>query len=541
MCSRHALLLLAAGMVAAASVQGAGLRFVREGLVVDGAAPERPGEFRVNGAAVQSVRLPGGAAWLLEAPWAPRAETRVEWPGGSATATAPLRPAPWVRWSKEWPSAPWLDTAAADEATALAISPGSERLAAGSQQGRLAVFSLTDGATQWSLQRAGRVIKQVVFDSEGQRLYVGEQGAEGRLAAYDLAQPGTDALWVLDAAGDLGSGPTADPADPYAWVTQPGAYRMAALGGDLLAAMSRSWNEGGRRQARSRLYRIDGATGALRWAWPAEGAQAGLLTWFALDAPGGRLAVPVQTPMGASSEDVRPSEIVVLDLATGRPVARVALEPVPPYPVAALWRGLGLQAGGGGVAVTSDDGRAFLWRQDGGTLRSTARLRLVEPVRVGGITVTATNGALATTAAGPIFATGPTYVPPEFGGGGEPTLDHPRGNTLYAHDWAGRPRWVWRMDNDLQGLASDRAGHWLAVAEGAERAQTAARFHGVALLDLRADDAERAVFRWPLEGRPVYGALDLSADGHWLAVAEAPRKIAGEARPHGAARLHLVR
>jgi hypothetical protein len=279
----------------------------------------------------------------------------------------------------------------------------------------------------------------------------------------------------------------------------------------------------------------------VRWAYPANGAQSGVLSWFAVDAPGGRLVLPVQAPMGAAAAEVRPTEVVVLDLAAGSPLARAVIDPIPPYPVAAMWRGLALQPGGGAVAATSDDGRAFLWRQDRAALRPAAQLRLVEPVRLGGITVTATTGSLAATAAGPVFATGPTYVPPEFGGGGEPALDHPRGNTLYAHDWQGRPLWVWRMDNDLQGLDTDRAGRWLALAQGAERPQTAGRFQGLALLDSRAGGAERAVYRLPLEGRPAFGTLALSGDGRWLAVAESPRRLAGEARPRGTARLHLVR
>jgi outer membrane protein assembly factor BamB len=423
----------------------------------------------------------------------------------------------------------------------VAFAPQGTRLAAGSQQGRVEVFAVAGGASAWSLQRPGRVIKQVAFDASGERLYVGEQGPEGRVAAYALTASGGEPLWALDTAQDLGAAAPADPRDPYAWVTQPGAYRLLRVGGDVLAAFSRSWSEAGQRHARSRLYRLDGETGSLRWAYPAEGAQPGILPWFALDAAGGRLALPVQSPTGAAAGEIRATEVVLLDLATGRPVARRPIEPIPPYPVAGIWRGLALQPGGGGVAVSSEDGRAFLWRQDAGALQPVTELRLVEPVRLGGIPLAATNGTLAATADAVIFATGPTYVPPEFGGGGEPTLDHPRGNTLYAHDWRGKPRWVWRMDNDLQGLAGDSAGRWLAVAQGAERPQTAGRFHGVALLDLQADTAGRAVFRLPLEGRPVYGAMALSGDGRWLAVAEAPRSSAGEARPHGAARLHLVR
>jgi outer membrane protein assembly factor BamB len=530
--------------VLAASVHAASLRFVREGVIVSGANLERATDFRADGRVVPAARLPGEQGWLLEWAWTARATVRVAWqgqPAGAVTATAPLRPAPWVRWAAAWPPAEWIRTGAADETTALAFAPDGERLAAGSQQGRIAILAARDGAIQWSLQRPGRVIKQVAFSGDGARLYVGEQGPEGRLAAYDLAQPAAAPLWTFDASQDLGSKGITDPKDPYGWVTQPGAYRVAVVGSDLVAAFSRSWDEGGQRRARSRLYRVDGATGAVRWAYPADGAQPGILTWFALDPAGQRVLLPLQSPRGASGAELRTSQVVLLDLGTGRAIAHADIAPVAPYPAAGLWRGLALQPGGSAVAATTEDGRAFLWQAGGGTLAPLHALRLVEPVQLGGVTVTATNGALAATAQEVIFATGPTYVPPEFGGGGEPSVNHPHGNTLFAHDWRGRPRWVWRLDNDLQGLAVDAAGHWLAVTQGAEQAQPPAAFQGVALLDLRAAAADRVVYRLPLEGRPVYGATAFSPDGRWLALAETPRRIAGQAQPRGANRLLLVR
>jgi hypothetical protein len=529
------------GAPGTAAADPATLRFVRAGVLVEGAGLERAGDFRVNGRLTESASVPGG--WLLEWPWLPRRPVHVTWAGtmpGAVTATAPLRPAPWMRWSVPWPPADLLSTAAADEATVLAVSPRGGRMAAGSQQGRIAILSLADGTASWSVQRPGRVIRQLGFDPGGTRLYVGEQGPEGRLAAYAVTGKPGSTLWTFDAARDLGSA-VGDPHDPYAWVTQPAAYRVQALGQDVLVAFSRSWSEGGNRRGRSRLYRIDGISGTVRWAFPADSPQRGILTWFAVDRAEGRAVLPVQSPMGAQGEERRPTEVILVDLVTGLPIARRTIQPAPPYPVAAMWRGLALAPEGHTVAATTDDGRAFLWQEQHGALEAITELSLVAPVTLGGVTVTATNGSLAATARQVIFATGPTYVPPEFGGGGEAALNHPRGNTLYAYDWHGRPQWIWRLENDLQGVEADATGHWLAVAQGGERPQPEGSAQGLAVLDLQAGDAERLVYRFPLAGRPVYGALAVSADGRSIALAEAPRRVTGDARPRGATRLHLLR
>lgn len=535
---------LAFSLLLAAPAPGATLRFVRTGVVAAGAGLEQAVDFRANGVPVPAIRLPNGAGWLLEWEWPPRAPVRVTWRGatpGSVEETAPLRPAPWVHWSLAWPPAPWLGTGAADEATAIAFSPNGALLAAGSQQGRVTVLDARDGAERWGLHRPGRVIKHLAFAPEAARLYVGEQGPEGRLAAYDVTAASGAPLWVFDAAGDLGRSPPADPKDPYAWVTQPGAYRVVTLGSDVLAAFSRSWNEGGYRRARSRLYRLEGATGRVRWAFPAEGAQAGILTWFAVDAATGRVLAPLQSPAGAHPEEQRETRVALLDLATGRALAQAAIPAVAPYPSAGMWRGLALEPGGSRLAATTDDGRAFFWRADGPAPAPLATPRLVEPVRLGGVTLLATTGTLAATRHAVIVATGPTYIPPELGGGGEPSIAHPHANTLFAHDWSGIQRWAWRLENDLQNAEADAAGRWLAVTQGTERPQPPEAFHGLTLLALGAGSTGRVVYRLPLEGRPVYGALAFAPDGRWLALAEAPRRPAGQARTRGVHRLLLVR
>jgi hypothetical protein len=529
------------------------LTFVRGGVVVSGPEAARGRDFRVNGRPAPSEALPGGDGRLVEADWAPRAALDVSWrptPAGPErpariSGRAPLRPVPWPWRVLSWPPAGSL-AGAPDTASALAFSADGRLLALGSEQGRLAVYA-QDGPARLQAFRPGRYIKHLAFDPAGGRLYAGEQGAEGRLAAYDVPAgpaPG-DArpVWTFDSAADLGRSPPPEPGDPYGWVNQPGAYRVLAVGGDVLAAFTRGWTEGGRRQARARLYRLDGATGALRWAYPGGGALPYALTWFSVDERARRVALPVQLPAGAVPAPGEVSRVEVLDAASGRVIFAAPIPAVPPYALTAFWRGVALRPDGAALAAAAEDGRGWLWRSLPGPSAPAHAptdlqlLQLVRPLVLGNTTLTATNGALAVTAQAAIFATGATYVPLEFGGG-ESAIAHPQGNRLFAHDWSGQPRWVWPLENDLQGL--ETAAGVLAVALGGERPQPAAAFQGLVLLRPGAA-GDRLIYRYPLAGRAVYGALALSPDGHWAALAEAPRFASGDPRPRGAARVHWLR
>jgi hypothetical protein len=458
---------------------------------------------------------------------------------------APLKPTPYVLRTLAWPPPAGLSGGGADEVTALAFTPDGDFLAAGSRQGRLAVFSLDTGAPAWKVDRPGRVIKHLAFSADGVRLYVGEQGPEGRLAAYDWRAGGRRPLWFLDSARDLGASPPSDPDDPYAWVTWPGVYRLVALGEDLLAVCSHSWRQDGAPQARARVYRLDGRTGAVRWSYPAGGAEPMMMTWFAETGGGRWVAVPLQLPAGAApapggSQD---SRVVLLEGSTGRPLAGLVIPAVAPYRVAGFWRGLGLAPDGRSLALSTEDGRGFLFGEEGARWAQRKALELVRPIVLGGVTVAATSGTLVSTAREVIFATGPSYVPMALGGAEQTPPRHPQGNTLFAFDWAGTPRWLWRLDNDLQGasLGDDRS--LLALLEGADGPQTAEAFNGLAVLELSRPGTgrDKLAYRFPVPGRVVYDGLALSPDGRWMALAEAPRRLKGDPRTLGGNRVVVLR
>ncbi len=518
-------------------------RFVRDGLWLP--AQAAPQDARVNGRAVAVLRPPGERGAVLVTPWRSGDTLVAQWRANGAEqraeAAAPPSPQALVWLSLPWPSGSML--AEDDSVTALAFSPDGRLLAAGSQRGRLAVFSLAAGDIVWSVERPGRVIKHLAFDEAGRRLYAGEQGPEGRVAAYD-PRAGAEPLWTFDGADLLGTSPPDEPAGPYGWVTYPGAYRLAALGGDVLAALSRSWNEGGVRRARSVLLRLDGASGRQRWRYPAGPPFPALITWF--DFAGGRGVLPTQLPQGARPDpatDPR-SRLRVVELADGRETLAGPVAPLAPYPVARFWRGVAFRPGGNAFAAASEDGRAWIYRRTGAGWRAAWQQALVEPIRLGTVTLTAAQGTLAATPGQVLIATGPTYAPQEYGGAGESAASHPRSDTVFAFDWSGRPLWIWRMDNDLQGLLCDAQGRWAALALGGEQPQPPDRFQGLVLL--RTDPgAERAAgrvaFRFALGGAVTYGGLAMTPDGSWLALAETPRSVAGDARRPGGRRIWVLR
>lgn len=529
---------------------GAEPLFVRGGILLP-AVPAAASDVRVGGALVLTEPL-GAGRLLVPYPWKPREAVTLGWREGERIRRldlkAPLRPTPWVRWAREWPPAGLL-TAGEEPVTALAFSPDGRRLAAGTQAGRVAVFDAGDGRTLWTMQRPERVIKHLAFSPAGARLYVGEQGAEGRLAAYDLARGSAEPLWSLDTATDLDRSPPGDPRDPYAWVQQPGAYRLEPLGDDVLAAFTHSWVRQGRRVARARLYRVDGRTGEPRWAWPRAGAAPQMMTWFDSDPAAPAIALPLHPPAGAGADPsggpgdgAGGARIVVLRADTGEAVFSDPVAPRPPYAGVEFWRGVAFRPGGRGFAATTEDGRGFLYERGRAGWQRLLTLELVPPLRLAGATIAATNGTLAATADEAIFASGSSYVPLVFGGG-EPRAAHPGGNTLYGYSWLGDPRWLWRLDNDLQGLALSADGATLALLQGRETPQPRDAFNGVAVLDLRVPGSgrEKLRYRFPLAGRVVFDGVALAADGRWLALAEAPRRIAGDARPQGGARVLMLR
>jgi hypothetical protein len=533
----------AARPVPAAKHRGIEPVFARGGIALPLSTPEAHA-FAVNGKRVPAVPLPGGG-WWLSTKWRPRHEIVLRWKESGRLRTerllSPLRPAAWVWHRLSWPAPGGGSLGEIQGITALAFSPDGALLAVGGGGGRTRVFRSASGAAVWRHHRPGRIIKHLAFSTDGRRLFVGEQGPEGRLAAYDLDGPGDRPRWVLDTAKELGAPSRAAPDDPFAWVRRPGAFRLVAMEGDVIAAYTHSRGGGGGRGAAARLYRLRGEDGTLRWAYPASAPAPMMVTWFAISREGRRFALPLQLPTGGTGGGAR---VVILAGGTGRVTFEHAIPPLPPYAITTFWRGVALSPAGDRMAASTQDGRGYLFAEQQGSWRLTRRLELVTPLKLGSTTVAATNGTLAATEREALFITGPSFVPLPFrGGDARPTASHPRGNTVFAYDWEGNLRWVRRLDNDLQGLALAGGGGLLALAQGKESPQGAGEFNGVTVLGLNGGERGRGelLYRFPLRGRAVYGGVAVSRDGKWIALAEAPRALRGDARTKGGHGVVLLR
>ncbi len=554
------------------------LHFLREAVWIPDPKAEQ-GSIRINGQPAPATPVPSGG-WLISRSWQPRERMRVTWrqagagpPGAlelGGDYRAPLRPRPHLWRSLELGGRSLFQFREPGAVTAMAFSRRGDLLAVGTGQGRVMVFRVREGEQLWQHHRPGRVIKHLAFAPEGNRLYVGEQGPEGRLAAYDLREQGGTPLWVRDTAEELGRGPTSSA--PFGWVRQPGAYRLWAEGGDLLAAFTRSGRSGGsteggaggntmgRRTARARLYRVDGRSGNLRWAFPESGVAERVISWFALDQGAQTLALPLQLPEGAPQAQARqfPSQVVVLNPVSGRPAARFSIPAIPPYRLAGFWRGVALRPDGNRLAAASQDGRGFLFEKASTGWRLKRAWPVVASVSLGGLPVIAAHGSLLATAREVLFLTGPSYIPVPLQKGGQQNAEgappgHPLQNRILAHDWEGRRTWSLKLANDLNGAQMSGsqaagAGPILAVLLGKEGAEeraafNGAPFNGVVLLDLgkSGPGRGRVIYRYPLAGRTSYGGLALSTDGKWVALAEAPRRLSNGQQGAGRHRVLLLR
>jgi hypothetical protein len=272
------------------------------------------------------------------------------------------------------------------------------------------------------------------------------------------------------------------------------------------------------------------------------------MTWFAVDAGGDTIAVPQQLPTGAPlpTDGSGATRVLLLDGRTGAVRQRLIPPPLPEQARVVLWRGVGLRPDGARLALALEDGRGLIGPvaapAAAGEILVWGEIRtLVVPLEIAGQPVTATNGTLATTAGGVIFATGPSYVPVRSGAG-LPQGAHPRANHLLGYDWQGRARWAWLLPGDLQGLAGSRDGRWLAVLAGQEGPQAPDAFNGVTLLSLEGRGAQAALaWRQGLAGRTVYGAVAVSDDGAMVALGEAPRALTGGGAGQGRARVWILR
>lgn len=430
------------------------------------------------------------------------------------------------------------------------LAPDGRSVLLGTPSGYLALAGLPDGTPRFGRRVADGMIKAAVFSPDGTTIYVGEQTRAGTLRALDAAT-GAE-RWQFPLSRDLGAGPAPDPTNSYLWVNHPGPYRMMVLpDGDLLVAGQRSGTFDGATPSAARVVRF-APDGSVRWAWPsdAEGRTLALnLPWFDTDADGRLLTFVVAAPLGAGARADRgglipPGSVGQLDLTNGR-LLRSWSVPAAPAPLADVhfWRSVAVAPNGRNLAISTQDGRQFLFAAapDDAPWTPKAALALAAPIELSGMPLLATAGTLAATDEEALFVIGDTYVPYAARGGDErPKSPHPAANAVVAVDWQGRFRWRKPMDNFPNGLLLDGSRRWAAVTFSPGASGLGGDRNGVAMFDLAATAGDRFAWEYRVAGAVPYDQFDVSADGRWLVLVEVPYRRAGEAFARGRFRLHLV-
>lgn len=425
--------------------------------------------------------------------------------------------------------------------TALAFSPDGRRLAAGSASGELKVgltLPLT-GDTQppptFELRIAEGVAKSLAFTSDGKVLVVGEQSPDGLVRGLDAAD-GRE-LWRYRLADELGTS-RAGPHLPFPLYQYPGAYRLIALpDGDVLVLGMHSWQpDAATRSACSRIYRFNGATGELRWHYPADAPAQRNMTWMDATPDGTRIVAALSLP-GAGQMTSRESnlDVVALDGRTGQETGRLVMPPLTPFFNSVFfWQSLSLHHDGASALLGVDDGRLWALNLDGeGRLSERWHMDLGVPIRTGGMDVHCSIGWTLASRQGFFAELDRSWE--KFGAGantGLPQEIHPEAASVQAFDPDDpRPQRLWRYDVDgrPQGLWLSPDQRWLSIAyekpEGKDpRGIKTPADYGIAMFDLNRSGtgAQRLAYRFSTEG-PLSFSGAFSPNSRFLAVTEGPR------------------
>ena len=428
--------------------------------------------------------------------------------------------------------------------TTVAFSADGKNIAIATDAGHLAIVEALTGKEVWKTRISEGYVKHVAFSSDGNRLYIGEQAADGYIYCYDIsasAKRASRQLWKYRTADDIESSTPPDPSSVYAWVQYPGPSRMLTLpDGDVLVASVHSWTKDNAPQKKSQLYRFAGKTGNVKWKWPAAGALPKVLRWFDVSADGKTLAL-VADASGKGN-----GQLVVINVENGAEQWHANFEPLTPYfEGVTFWRGVSISPDGKFINVTTDDGRAFIFSALTGKQSQQEPIwhqNLATPLEVSGVPILATSGTIGATDALALFVTGDTYIPYHLQKGAQrPTTAHPNGMTLFAYSWTGEKDWQWQLENMPQGLRIDATGRYAVLAVSKRSQNPNESLHGVSIFDLAAAGSGLAkyLYTYRTEGQLPYDTLAISGDGTYIAVVEVPLVLPDET-VRGKNRVHIL-
>ncbi len=459
---------------------------------------------------------PAGAFEWVERAWTPGEAVQV----GRAAGVAPRIPECVGLFSVELGDvARLVAMGGAAPDTALAFSPDGARLAVGSYRGEILVLDAWTGEVAARRRLAETMVKGVAWSPDGGTLYASEQSPDAFVHALDPAT--LEARWSVRLAEHVESSPAPDGEDLYGVYTLPAAYHLEVLpGGDLLVAAAHGWNGAdGARLNRSRLLRL-GPDGAVKAAFPADGAADATFTSLRSDPEGGLAIVVVgRTAAGEPPAGLPVGGVQVVALSDLTARASFVPQPLAPHFTATyIWLAVDVDAGHDLGVVGLSDGRVYGFPLSGG---DPWLIEVSTPVMAGEVPISASVGFGWIHGDSLVVQTSGTNIP--YGSASpsaRPPSAHPSANALFGYDLATRElRWTWRGTQELNGLQP--ATPPLAVlgtreGSGASRGDA---FGGVVLdLSTAAEPRERAFCA--TEG-PTFFRPTMSPDGR-VAVAEHP-------------------
>lgn len=526
------------------------IRMGRGAVMVDGDAPDPlvSATFSQAGNDLPTESGEWGRRWRVLAFFDPsagpvqaRIQTKFRTFERTLDPTGPIEPFELLKidlaWTEQLPTYGVPDTS-------LAFSPDGHALAIGSASGELKLLPL-NGACEFpgkpviDRKIPEGLIKDLAFTPDGSVLVAGEQSPDG--CVYGLDTKDGKELWKFLLAQELGN-ERSPGRDAVTFYSLPSAMRILPLeGGDVLVLGMHAWKSiiAGKEQknARCRIYRLDGKSGTVRWRYPADQPSPRNITWISASADGSRVAGVQSMPgAGQTNSSVATLDAFFLDGATGAETGRLSFDPFKPFTSTYSWQSLSMLKDGSAGVLGAGDGRVWAFdldKQGKPALRWDATPGT--PIQVGGTSYHCSIGWGAASPQAFCVTVGGSSV--EFGAAPPAgfALDlHPEAMTVQAFNAApgSKAERLWRYDvpGEPQGLWHSPNNRWLALAYQkdpgtSERGEPTPPDYGLAMLDMTRPGAgaKKLIYQHATQG-PLFFRAAFSNDGRLLAVVEGPRQ-----------------
>ena len=415
-----------------------------------------------------------------------------------------------------------------------------DRISIGTNKGHVAVWDLSTQSVIWKRRFSESIIKQVSLNPSGKKLYISQQSADAWLSCYSLVN--NTLLWRYRLADDIETSIPSPPSSQWSWLQLPTVAKFQWVDGDLFVAATHVWPNNHQTKVKSQLYRFDADTGQIKWKFPFDKPLPILVRWF--DIASGKLAFicdKQSTVNQYESVDIPSGSVVILNSTDGKILFQQTLQRLDPYYKAVtFWRGVSISPNGKAVNVTTDDGRAFMFREMDAGWQQTWQTELTTPIEVNQMPITATAGTVLATDQISFFVTGDTFIPYHLQTGvNRPPMAHPNGMTLFAYGWNGELDWQWQLDNMPQGI--DIANGYLIVATSDYGESTAPETKPKALtvFDLKKTGTvlDKYCFTYRLAGQIPYGQIAFSE--RWIVCIET--KSRGSSKTIGQNQIYVIR